>query len=1249
MQFIKKYFKLVAISAMVISFLLPKISFAYVGGAFVTTWKTNNSGITESNQIEINPQSSDVYNYNIDWGDGKSDMGITNGSPIIHTYDVADTYTVSITGTFPGIVFPNSLTSSYQHDSLKLLSVDQWGSIEWKSMSRAFKRAENLVINATDTPDISDVTSMEEAFYGAKYFDNNLSSWNTSNVTNMSGLFAGAINFDNGGQPLTWNTSKVTDMSNMFADISSLQNGPTSFNQDISGWNVSSVTNMYGMFNGAESFNQDIGGWNVSNVTSMCNMFQRAKSFNKNIGSWNVPNVTDMGSMFSGFNDRVSFNNGGQPLAWNTSKVTDMSKMFQSAISFNQNIGKWDVSKVTNMSGMFSGAASFNQDLGDWNVANVTNMDSMFSGYNNTTSFNNGGRPLTWNTSMVTDMSGMFQNAVSFNQNIGGWNVDNVTDMTGMFSNATSFNQNIGGWNVSNVTSMLSMFYKALAFDQDISSWNVSNVTDMRYMFAGTGMSISNYDNLLDDWLKLALKPDVVFDAGNSYYYSSSTQRQSIIDSFSWTISDSGEALPYPKLTYYGNFRESKLNNGTLEGSRKITFNNYTKTRYNNSFINKGGNLNLGAHYSISPNIQGLTPSMKVSSDGNTATLTFTGRAKKHTGNFSVNNLTITFNDSAFTAQTEKEINITNKSNNTGKIIFKTNTIANPGPVLYATDDSYYKEDGDDGSNLYILNSSNGNIIKKVGEVGHSITGMDFNPITGVLYGNTSFDDTDGDQPLSLFTIDKETAEATLLGVMEDGSSTPIGFEDIAFDSEGTLYGISINKGSIFDTYLYKIDTVCPDSICPITLVSTSRIGNYKGNGIAFDRDDVLYVLDEENEGLFKVNQEDGDILDKMPYTNATEDADGFSMLSTKFDSNNNLFGIRFYYDSEENEFADLIKVNTNTGAVTSMGGSKDHMIYMMGMAFDVTGTTVYHGQTIADQEGVATLSGETKQVMVTSTEDPIRIEVEDDVTDPKIILTSLISSETNELPQMEIITSTASVYIPAGEINISDLSWDGLLDAPTVATAEIPVSNSTFSKAIEVGSPDVRIRFGNAVKMVMTGEAGKQLGYFDEDGEFAKITNTCGQNTQSWANANLGEEGECKIDVGSDLVIWTKHFTKFATYTNSSEDTPTPTTTSRSRVIGYRPLVARTDVAPVAQTDNPVNQGTVSTTYNFGTGLIKQGQRNNFVKELQKFLNINLKLKLSEDGIFGPMTKKAVVLFQKNNSLTPDGVVGPMTKAKMK
>ena len=52
-------------------------------------------------------------------------------------------------------------------------------------------------------------------------------------------------------------------------------------------------------------------------------------------------------------------------------------------------------------------------------------MASMFRG---ATAFNNGGQPLDWaDTSLVEDMSSMFQNAASFNQDIQSWNANPST------------------------------------------------------------------------------------------------------------------------------------------------------------------------------------------------------------------------------------------------------------------------------------------------------------------------------------------------------------------------------------------------------------------------------------------------------------------------------------------------------------------------------------------------------------------------------------------------------------------------------------------------------------------------------------------------------------------------------------------------------------------------------------------------------------------------------------------------------
>ena len=173
---------------------------------------------------------------------------------------------------------------------------------------------------------------------------------------------------DNGEDVTKVCTSKVTDMSYMFFINFVLT---SQFNQDISSWDVSNVTNMNAMFFYSQ-FNQDISSWNVSNVTNMSGMFNDSQ-FNQDISSWNVSNVTDMSSMFndSQFNQDIS--------SWDVSKVTKMSGMFRDS-KFNQDISSWNVSNVTNMSYMFIDSSQFNQNLSIWNVTNVTSCRAFSEG-----------------------------------------------------------------------------------------------------------------------------------------------------------------------------------------------------------------------------------------------------------------------------------------------------------------------------------------------------------------------------------------------------------------------------------------------------------------------------------------------------------------------------------------------------------------------------------------------------------------------------------------------------------------------------------------------------------------------------------------------------------------------------------------------------------------------------------------------------------------------------------------------------
>lgn len=222
---------------------------------FITKWN-----VPEYGSITIPTNSAYTYNYTVDWGDGTPIT--THIGNATHNYGPAGgLFTVKIIGSFPQFYNNGAWNTS-------LLSIEQWGNIQWKSMARSFKTVQGLDVNTIDNPNLSQVTDMSEMFFQSGDFNGDLSGWDVSNVTNMNKMFyqCELFNQDLG----TWDVSNVTDMAHMFER--------TAFNQDIGNWDVSSVTTMASMFSENVVFNQDLGRWNINNVTSMYNMFNRNAS-----------------------------------------------------------------------------------------------------------------------------------------------------------------------------------------------------------------------------------------------------------------------------------------------------------------------------------------------------------------------------------------------------------------------------------------------------------------------------------------------------------------------------------------------------------------------------------------------------------------------------------------------------------------------------------------------------------------------------------------------------------------------------------------------------------------------------------------------------------------------------------------------------------------------------------------------------------------------------------------------------------
>ncbi|MGI6413064.1 MAG: S-layer homology domain-containing protein [Syntrophomonadaceae bacterium] len=146
-------------------------------------------------------------------------------------------------------------------------------------------------------------------------------------------------------------------------------------------------------------------------------------------------------------------------------------------------------------------------------------------------------------------------------------------------------------------------------------------------------------------------------------------------------------------------------------------------------------------------------------------------------------------------------------------------------------------------------------------------------------------------------------------------------------------------------------------------------------------------------------------------------------------------------------------------------------------------------------------------------------------------------------LPQIEVKAAKSigdvEVVIPAGTKVTGPADWDGTITLPTVKPVETIEQTTvggdtiqTVSTVIEVGLGDMGLTFDKPVRILLPGQAGKQIGV-RRAGVVNKITTTLKEDTQAEAEATLvGGVTDAMITVGADVAVWTNHFTEYFAYT---------------------------------------------------------------------------------------------------------------------
>ena len=173
---------------------------------FITSWTLT----SDQDTIEIIPNTNHSYDFSYEWknSDGTTISSGTHTSSdgVFKTgFATAGTYTLEITGAFPHFTgYPKG----------KLTDVLQWGDIEWKNFSGAFKDWKGAGFSTSDVPNLQNVKNFGEIFRGASNFNGDISSWDVSNITSIAMAFEDAKKFN---QDLSsWDVSKIDFFARIF-------------------------------------------------------------------------------------------------------------------------------------------------------------------------------------------------------------------------------------------------------------------------------------------------------------------------------------------------------------------------------------------------------------------------------------------------------------------------------------------------------------------------------------------------------------------------------------------------------------------------------------------------------------------------------------------------------------------------------------------------------------------------------------------------------------------------------------------------------------------------------------------------------------------------------------------------------------------------------------------------------------------------------------------------------------------------
>ena len=461
------------------------------------------------------------------------------------------------------------------------------GTVRWDvsnvtNIMRAF--SDSSFNHSLNNWDVASVTMMNGTFSDNTVFNSDISSWDVTSVTDMGYMFYGATSFNSditGWAP----DSSLSYMANIF-------DGASAFDQNLGSWDIRNVFNMTNIFNNTAlstaNYDSILNGWN-----QLPSLRNSVTTFNAGTTKYSPAGVLARSNIISTYNWTIT--DGGctvNPCTDGTDPTLSSSTPADGAtgVAIDANIvltfdeavdaetGNIVIKKTSDNSVVETIAITSGQVTGSGTTTITVNPSNLMvsnTGYYVTidaTAFDDSwsnsyagiSSATTLNFTTVTNscvLGGASMSTQLTNSNkaalitsatngddITGCDVSGITDFSNMFKNLTSFNQNISGWTTTAATNMSGMFEGATSFNKSLANWNVASVTNMTDMLKGTAITVANYDAILNGWSQISLQSNVTFGAGTLQYSSASVSaRNTLANTYSWTINDGGQDLVDPK------------------------------------------------------------------------------------------------------------------------------------------------------------------------------------------------------------------------------------------------------------------------------------------------------------------------------------------------------------------------------------------------------------------------------------------------------------------------------------------------------------------------------------------------------------------------------------------------------------------------------------------------------------------------------------------------------------------------------